>query len=289
MKVRIGIITRNRASLLPKAIDSALAQTHPEKEIAVFDIASSDETPALRKNYPQAVWLRSDTRLDMISPKNRLMSENNADFYFSLDDDAWFVAPDQLALGVSLMVANPKLAILAYDIRLPGNPERPLARETMPAHVFVACGALLRKSALEKVGYYRPLPAVYGGYEETDLCLRLLDAGYDIRFWPGQHIWHERTATGRNSDEQHASLVCNELVSVLTTSPFLALCAEVPWKVFRHGLHSVRHRRTASFLSGLRMFAKAWSRATAARKPVSLQTYRDFRQRAKTMLAFMRA
>src|SRR5436190_23010945 len=120
MKVRIGIITRNRAALLLKALDSVLAQDHADKEIVVFDIASTDDTPALRSRYPQVQWLRSEERLDMISPKNRLMRETDAEFYFTLDDDAWFTAPNQLSRALKVMAEDSRLAVLAYDILLPG-------------------------------------------------------------------------------------------------------------------------------------------------------------------------
>ncbi|MDG2124985.1 MAG: glycosyltransferase [Verrucomicrobiales bacterium] len=39
MLVRIGIVTKNRASVLAKAIESALAQDYPHKEVVVYDDA----------------------------------------------------------------------------------------------------------------------------------------------------------------------------------------------------------------------------------------------------------
>ena len=53
MKVLIGIITRNRATHLPLAIASASEQDYPHKEISVLDIASTDETPRLRAQFPE--------------------------------------------------------------------------------------------------------------------------------------------------------------------------------------------------------------------------------------------
>src|SRR5690242_12641328 len=102
-KVTIGITTRNRAALLSKALDSALNQDYPNKEIVVYDIASTDETPALKARYPQLRWLRSEERLDMISPRNRLMRESHAKYFFTLDDDASFLRYNSLSTGISLM------------------------------------------------------------------------------------------------------------------------------------------------------------------------------------------
>jgi GT2 family glycosyltransferase len=280
MKVRIGIITRNRAALLPKALDSVLAQDYPDKEIAVYDIASSDNTPELRQHYPNVHWLRSEERLDMVGPKNSLMSLTEAEFYFSLDDDAWFLSPDELSRGVELLQANPRIAVLAYDILLPGATTRKLASGPAPYHVFVGCGALLRRSALEEVGYYRPLPAIYGGTEETDLCLRLFDRGYEVMTWPGLHIWHERSAVGRDRSDQHRSLVCNELCGLVMNSPLPLLLALIPWRVLSHLLAAVRAGELKSYWQGVGLFVKCSRRALAVRQPVSVRAYREYHKRA---------
>ena len=47
----IAIPTYNRASLLRQAIASAIAQTHSNLEILVFDNASSDETPSIIREF----------------------------------------------------------------------------------------------------------------------------------------------------------------------------------------------------------------------------------------------
>src|SRR5205085_8572336 len=100
MKVLIGITTQNRAAILPKAIQSALEQDYPDKEIAVFDDASTDETRDLQARFPQVRWYRSEEAQGYLPARNRMMRETDADLYFSLDDDAWFVKGDELALGV---------------------------------------------------------------------------------------------------------------------------------------------------------------------------------------------
>ena len=52
MSVRVSIVipTFNRARLLPRAIDSSLAQTEPS-EVIVCDHGSSDDTPAVAAAY----------------------------------------------------------------------------------------------------------------------------------------------------------------------------------------------------------------------------------------------
>lgn len=275
-KVRIGIITRNRCAVLPKALESVLRLDYPNKEIVVHDIASADDTPSLRKNYPQVNWRRSETRLEMIAPKNDLMRNTDAEFYFSLDDDAWFLAPDTLTRGVDWMQQNPRVAILAYDIVLPGESTRSGLGEPVETNVFIACGALLRRTALEQVGYYDACPAIYGGGEETDLCLRLMEAGHEIWLWPGLHIRHERTQTGRDLLDQYRSSVCNQLAYVVLRCPSSLLLGYLPWKIFRHLLYSLKTGRLKSYAQGMVMFLKSLRWLIRVRAPVSRQTYSKF-------------
>ena len=68
MKVLVGISTRNRAELLIKAIQSALDQDYSNIEVAVFDDASTDDTPQLKTLYPQVRWLRSDKPQGYLRP-----------------------------------------------------------------------------------------------------------------------------------------------------------------------------------------------------------------------------
>ena len=283
MKVRIGIITRNRASILPKAIDSALAQDHPDKEVVVYDIASTDGTPAIVSRYPEVQWLRSEKRLDMISPKNHLMSNSDADFYFSLDDDAWFLTSDQLSAGVEIMRQNPDVAILAYDIVLPGETFREQKQDPVQTHVFVACGALLRRSALEEVGYYHGCPAMYGGGEETDLCLKLLDAGYRTLLWPGQHVYHERTSVGRDLFDQHRSMMCNQLGYLVMRCPLPLLLCHFPWRITSQFIFSLKMVHLKAYLSGMGILARSIGKLFASRSPVSCSTYvKHFRMSRQT-------
>ena len=279
MNVRIGIVTRNRAEILPKALASALIQDYVSKEIIVYDIASTDATPQVRGRFPAVLWRRSETRLEMIPPKNDLMRNTDAEFYFSLDDDAWFLAADQLTRGVNWMKENPAVAILAYDIVLPGTRIVKGSGELgkpVPANDFIACGALLRRSALERVGYYDESPDIYGGGEESDLSLKLIDAGYEIYRWPGLCIWHERAPGGRNAYEQHRSYVCNQLAYLVLRCPLPLLAVLMPWKIARHFLNSLNSHRLKSYCHGMFLFFKAMPALLRKREPVSRAAYRKY-------------
>src|SRR5579862_8430086 len=102
-EVLVGIVTRSRHRVLPKAIESALRQTYPRVRVAVLDDGSDDDTPQLRCKYPSVRWIRWEQSRGYLEARNYLMRESNADFYLSLDDDAWFINGDEIGDAVQHM------------------------------------------------------------------------------------------------------------------------------------------------------------------------------------------
>lgn len=150
-KVLIGIATHNRAELLVRAIESALSQDYPDKEVAVFDDGSSDGTTLLKVRFPQVNWYAEETSVGCVRARNSLMRGTDAEFFFSLDDDAWFIEGDEISVGVAFMKARPHVAALAYDIL---SAERPVPGPRVApriSHLFVGCGAMLRLAAVREV------------------------------------------------------------------------------------------------------------------------------------------
>ncbi|HBB86423.1 MAG TPA: hypothetical protein DC047_02275 [Blastocatellia bacterium] len=283
MKVLIGITAHNRADLLSKAIESALAQDYANKEVAVFDDASTDETPLLRERFPQVKWFRNESPKGYLYARNRLMREANADLYFSLDDDAWFIAGDEISNGVSVMQANPEVAALAYDILSPDRPTPELRAAPRKTHVYIGCGHMLRLSAVAGVGYYTPNPGFYGG-EEQDLCIRLLDQHHEIMYLPGVHVWHDKSASARNISAQHVSGVCNDLVFAFRRSPYPMLLWLLPGKIASHMRFALRHDFVKPCLQGIGMFFGKIPALMSTREPVSTGAFQEYRKRLRASL-----
>jgi glycosyltransferase involved in cell wall biosynthesis len=279
MKVLIGITTHNRAAILPKAIQSALDQDYPDKEVAVFDDASTDGTREVQARFPQVRWYRVEEKQGYLPARNQLMSETDAEFYFSLDDDAWFIKGDEISQGIKLMSAHPEVAALAYDILSPDRPdtvERGAARLT---HMYIGCGHLLRLSAAKEIGYYTPSPGFYGS-EEIDLCVQLLDRGHEIMYLPGVHVWHDKAMLARDLRAQQCSNVCNDLVFAYRRCPFPMVLWMIPGKALSHLSHSISRGSVRPCLQGLLLFMKSLRRLAPTRKPVSQPAFREFFRRS---------
>lgn len=272
-RVLVGITTRNRAALLPKAIASALAQTYAPLEVAVVDDASTDETPRLAGQFSTVRWVRRDPPLGYRANRNALMHDDRAEFYVSLDDDAWFLRGDEIAVAIARMQANPRLGAIAFDILSPDRPDAVERTTPTPAAVFIGCGHLLRLSAVREAGYYADTPGLYG-VEEKDLSLRLADLGYEIERLPGVHVWHDKAWSGRDWYPLHRSGVCNELFMTLQRCPLPDLILVLPLKVLsfvRYWLREPRYLRAG--LGGLGQFIRHSGSALRQRRPVRRDTF----------------
>lgn len=278
MKVLVGISTRNRAELLRKAIQSALEQDYPEVEVAVFDDASTDDTPRLQEQYPQVHWRRSEEPQGYLPLRNHLMKETDAEFYFSLDDDAWFIQGDEIAKGVALMQERTEVAAIAYDILSPDRPTERPREAPYKTHTFIGCGHLLRLSAVREVGFYEPYPGFYG-VEEQDLCARLFDHDYEVFLMPGVHVWHDKTMLARDHPAQHRSSVCNDLAFALRRCPLPVILWLLPGKLFSHLRFSIKHRFTRSYLAGVSYFFATFIASLNSRQPVSRAAFQRVRAR----------
>ncbi len=280
MKVLIGITTHNRARILPLAIQSALEQDYADKEVAVFDDASTDETKALQARYPQVRWYRVEEKQGYLPARNQLMSETDAEFYFSLDDDAWFIRGDEISRGVQLLAERPEVAALAYDILSPDRPTAVERAKPQPTHMYIGCGHLLRLSAAREIGYYTPSPGFYGG-EEKDLCVQLLDRGYEILFTPGLHVWHDKAMLARDLPAQHRSGVCNDFVFAFRRCPYPMVLWLIPGKIFSHFRFAVRHGFMQPCVQGMFLFFRSLVKLAPTRKPVSPPAFREFLRRSR--------
>jgi glycosyltransferase involved in cell wall biosynthesis len=113
-RVSIVIPTYNRAPLLAKALDAALAQTYGEIEVVVSDNASTDGTAGILAacSDPRVVKLRQPTLVPPIVNGTACVDAATGQWLLVLSDDDW-IAPDCVAKLVAALAAHPT-ATIAY-------------------------------------------------------------------------------------------------------------------------------------------------------------------------------
>lgn len=278
--VVVGISTFNRADVLRKSIQSALDQSHRPLRVSVIDDASTDSTPEVRREFAAVDWERWDDNRGYVRARNQIMLTGPDDYYVSLDDDAWFLQGDEIALAVEYLEGNPKVAAVAFDIVSPDHPDQRVRGRRASVALFIGCGHVVRLAAVRALGGYTVFPGAYG-VEEKDLCLRLIDAGHEIVQFDGVHVWHDKTTTARDRPRQHRSGVCNDLVLTLRRFPAPVLPQFLGWKLVSHFLFAVRNGLLQPYLQGLGDFLRASGAAWRDRRPVkmsSLMLYRSLDQ-----------
>jgi glycosyltransferase involved in cell wall biosynthesis len=283
--VVVGIATHNRAPVLPKAIRSALTQSYRPLRVAVIDDASTDDTPTIRERFPTVAWTRWQANRGHLAARNKMMLEAGDKYFVSLDDDAWFLRGDEIALAVDFLERNPGTAAIAFDILSPDRPEPTARGPCIAVPAFVGCGHVLRLSVVRKIGGYIPFPGTYGA-EERDLCLQLIDSGHAIVQLVGVHVWHDKSDLARDVSRQHRSGVCNDLAFAVRRVPLYLLPPTLVWKFAAHFIFALRKGLLRPALQGMGQFLGAWAGIWRARRPVRRASIRIFRSLTKAPREF---
>jgi glycosyltransferase involved in cell wall biosynthesis len=134
--VSIGIPTYNRAELLARSVESALAQDHHHVEVLVSDNASTDGTVAVARGLatadPRVRVLTSPENLGPAANFNRLRAEATGRYFMWLGDDDW-LDPDYVSTCLAAIFADPEVVLAAGRVLYhgpdgepwPGVPDEP--------------------------------------------------------------------------------------------------------------------------------------------------------------------
>jgi len=181
VNISVVIPVHDRARLLPRALDSVLAQRRPADEVIVVDDGSTDATAELlQSRYPELRCLRQPNR-GVSSARNLGIRASRGEWIALLDsDDAWH--PDKLAEQVRALQAAPQHRLchtdeiwIRHGVRV--NPMKKHAksgghifRRCLPRCVISPSSVLIHRSLFEEVGLFdETLPAC----EDYDLWLRI--------------------------------------------------------------------------------------------------------------------
>jgi len=267
----VMITTRNRLALLPRALESVFRQDYPRIEVLVLDDASSDGTSEyVRAHYPQVRLFRFEENRGYVVGRNLMMREAKGEYIVSLDDDAYFVNADAVSNVVERMQQETEVGVVNFRMRK--SEARP-AQERPGEHYVRLFGGgrhCIRKTVIEKVGYYRELFFHQG--EETDLALRILDKGYRILSFSGAVIVHAESEIGRSPTRIPTYRIRNLLLCYWINGPFpwwMLMTARTIVGCLRSGW---KERNLPSVLRGLRRAIKEIPVAISLRCPVSSRT-----------------
>ncbi len=114
--VTIGVPTYNRALLVRRAIDSALAQDHPQIEVIVSDNASADGTEqACRetaRTNPRLRYVRQSSNVGAARNFEEVLQLATGDYFMWLGDDDW-IDPNYVRLCLGVLADDAGVALVA--------------------------------------------------------------------------------------------------------------------------------------------------------------------------------
>ena len=190
--VTVVIATMDRRDNVLTTLDQ-LARLPERPPVVLVDNGSSDGTAeAVRRTHPEVVVLEPGRNLGAAG-RTLGVEAARTDLVAFADDDSWW-APGALTLAAEHFVRSPRLGLLAARILIgpqgrldpvcaemaasPLPPQRDLPGP--PVLGFLACGAVVRRSAYLSVGGFSPVVFFLG--EETLLAQDLAAAGWGVAY-----------------------------------------------------------------------------------------------------------
>jgi glycosyltransferase involved in cell wall biosynthesis len=197
MRLSVVIATKDRAFYLERALASLEAQIGaPSFEVVVADNGSSDDTKGVaerqsaRGSYPvQYVYEAQPNRG---KARNRGIEAASGYLLLFVDDDVQlppgFLAAHEAAHSTTNLVVNgPIINVASYE-------ERPKPAFANYSRAFLCtCNVSVPRHAIDAVGGFDEAFHLYG-WEDTELGVRLREAGMRWKFaWDG-YLWHIKPA-----------------------------------------------------------------------------------------------
>jgi GT2 family glycosyltransferase len=221
MKLSVLIVTYNSADTIEACLKSVLCQTIDfNMEVLVVDNGSSDGTEEIVQGFRhQVVWLPQGKNLGFAAGNNAGFLSSEGKYILLVNPDAELQPMAILRLMMCMdafknagvvggrllgqkLVAReiPSVAGLVREHR--GLHEVQLQGD-LPRQVPWVCGAfcMYRRNVLEEIGFFDERFFMY--YEETDLCLRIKQSGYQVWLDPKAQADHVGGGSAQTSFPGH--------------------------------------------------------------------------------------
>jgi glycosyltransferase involved in cell wall biosynthesis len=192
MDFSVVIATKDRQEYLRRTLESLEGQTKVAPfEVVVVDNGSSDDTPRVVEAYSQrvaGVRYVAEPQPNRGKARNRGVEVAAGRYVLFCDDDVslpagWLAAHAAAQPGDDCVVNGPILNVPSYD----ATPKPALANYSRA--FLCTCNASLSKEAFFRAGGFDESFDLYG-WEDTELGVRLREAGCRWKFAWDAFLWH---------------------------------------------------------------------------------------------------
>ena len=171
MKVTVVITTYNRADLLPRAVESVLAQTYADYEIIIVDDCSSDDTQDVIATFsdPRIRSFRHERNRGQSAARNTGILNAKGEYIAFLDDDDEYL-PANLEARVHRMEKAPPEVGLVYgwkdEVDDSTGEVRPHIRHTLEGDLFEHLLALKYLASTPDIMVRKSIALEIHGFDE---------------------------------------------------------------------------------------------------------------------------
>jgi N-acetylglucosaminyl-diphospho-decaprenol L-rhamnosyltransferase len=223
------VVNTNGRELLLACLEAIKRTTPPglEHEVLVLDNASDDgSADAVRSRDGEVRLIALDRRTGKAANDSRLLQEARGEYCLLLNEDSE-LQPGAVAALIGALRSDRHAAVAGAQLLSPDGRDVPCAwrlpgvatalagavflhrsltvesggTATRPVGWAQSSAMLVRRQAAEQVGWFDPDFFVYS--DETDLCKRLVDAGWRILYVPSARaIHHDQMAQDARGAER---------------------------------------------------------------------------------------
>ncbi|WP_158828339.1 glycosyltransferase family 2 protein [Mucilaginibacter lacusdianchii] len=243
MKISFVILNYNREAEVLQTIEKThqLMQGRTDYEIIIVDNASTDNSVASLKALSNKIKLVTRPSNNGIAGWNDGFAEASGKYMVVLDDDS--NVESGIDEAINYLDVHSEVGVLSLNIT-GGAFQTDDRVDLQDCTDFIGCGAVIRKEVYNKIGGFAEWLFIYT--HEWEYGLRVLNAGYKIKYFEKCKVLHRTSALNRTPKRLKIFSVRNELVIVYkyfsteTRNKYLTRIMLNNVKgVYKYGLHTI--------------------------------------------------
>jgi len=282
--ISVVVITWNRKADILETVQAVYDQDYKDFEIIVVDNGSEDgSVEALSQAYPQVKLIALDSNLGVTRARNVGIKVAKGDLLLFLDSDASPVH-DTLSNLAKKFQAEPRLGVVnskivnAYTMEIDNTAgwvytekDKDSQNIEFLSFSFSEGGCAIRKTMFDKVGLF--WEQLFFGSEGMEFSLRVLDADFDILYYPDSLVVHRASPVSRIKGGNRDEILFRSCMLVyLLRFPWWLFMFFAPLKTGATLFRSMRRGYSRQILLGLRNFVAQAPAVLKERKPIRNKT-----------------